>query len=324
MDKLRVFLIIAIIIAMGGLCYATYFLITKNAEEEACRNAVESSVNVAINKIDVTKITAIFTTQDYPKVDGSTATIPLAQAFKRTYTGDQNAEVESSKTHQAYEKLINKEVDLILATYPSNEELELAKSKNIELNIEPVANEAFVFYVNSENKVRNLTQEQIQKIYSGEITNWKELGGDDAAIIAYQRDPNSGSQTGMETIVMKDKKLMDAPVETIAGETEAIVNAVADYENGKYAIGYSYLYYANTMFDTINTSARSRIRFVAIDNIQPNEENTKNGAYPFRTYYYVVTRKDEDKNSNTLKLRDAMLSDEGQAIVRKSGYIPLK
>ena len=66
----------------------------------------------------------------------------------------------------------------------------------------------FVFYVNSSNPVSSLTTEQIQKIYTGEITNWNELGGNNEKIVPLQRPVNSGSQTGMLSLVMKGKQLM--------------------------------------------------------------------------------------------------------------------
>ena len=81
-----------------------------------------------------------------------------------------------SNTHPGYVKLINGEVDLIVVTEPSEEELKLAKEKGIELEVIPVVKEGFVFYVNRDNKVDNLSVEQIQKIYTGEIKNWKEVG----------------------------------------------------------------------------------------------------------------------------------------------------
>ena len=128
-----------------------------------------------------------------------------------------------SNTHPGYIKLIDGEKDLIVVTQPSEEELEYAKSKNVELEVIPVVNEGFVFYVNSENPVSTLSLEQIQDIYSGKITNWKEVGGNDEKIRAFQRPVNSGSQTGMLALVMKDKELMEAPKEDMVDTMEAIV-----------------------------------------------------------------------------------------------------
>ena len=151
----------------------------------------------------------IFTMENYPKIDGSTATLPLAQAYKSAFTGTsiENVDVTHSKTHNAYVNLINKKSDLILVTYPSEEEQQLAKDAGVELEIVPVVKEAFVFFVNKENSIDNLTLNQIQDIYSGKVTNWKEVGGTDAQILAYQRPQNSGSQSGMLSLVMQGIKM---------------------------------------------------------------------------------------------------------------------
>ena len=97
----------------------------------------------------------------------------------------------------------NHPVDLIIVTEPSDEEIEMAKKYNIEMLIKPVCYDAFVFITHKDNPVDNLTIEEIQKIYSGQITNWKEVGGNDEKIRAYQREENSGSQTAMEKLVMQ-------------------------------------------------------------------------------------------------------------------------
>lgn len=107
----------------------------------------------------------LYTDENYPKVDGSTATAPLAEAFEANFKGKKIDEVnvEHSKTHKAYEKLINKELDLILVTSPSEDEEKLAEKANVELEVTKVVNEGFVFFLNKNNPVNSLTVEQMQK-----------------------------------------------------------------------------------------------------------------------------------------------------------------
>ena len=126
---------------------------------------------------------------------------------------------------------------------PTEEEKKLAKDAGIELEIVPVVKEAFVFFVNKENIIDNLTLNQIQDIYSGKITNWKEVGGADAQILAYQRPQNSGSQSGMLSLVMQGIKMKEPEKETIAQSMVDIVDVISDYQNKDNAIGYSYYYY---------------------------------------------------------------------------------
>ena len=136
-------------------------------------------------------------------------------------------------------------MDLLVVTEPSEEELKLAEEKDVELEVIPVVKEGFVFYVNSQNPVKSLTLEQVQDIYTGKITNWKEVGGKDSKIKAYQRPENSGSQTGMYSLVMKNKEIMEAPKEDLIETMFEIVNLVSNYDNGEASIGYSYYYYAD-------------------------------------------------------------------------------
>ena len=273
------------------------------------------------------KTDAIFSLEEYPKVDASLATQPLATAFIKNFTGIENIEESSlnySNTHPGYVKLINDEVDLIIVTEPSEEELALAKEKNVELEIVPVVKEGFVFYVNGENPVESLTLEQVQKIYMGEITNWSEVGGNNEKIRAYQRPKNSGSQTGMLSLVMRNLKLMNPPTEDIVETMEGIINLVSSYDNGMNAIGYSYYYYATTMFEDIDVKVANGIKLLGINGIKPNNETIQNGTYPIQTAYYIVIRKDEPEDSNVRKLVNAMLSARGQKVAKEAGYVAVK
>ena len=163
----------------------------------------------------------------------------------------------------------------------------------------------------------NATPEQIQAIYAGEITNWNQVGGKDEAIIAYQRPVNSGSQTGMLNLVMKDKKIVEAPKENIAMDMTDIIDVVSDYENNSGAIGYSYYYYANTMY------LSDDISLLSVNGVEPNNDTIKAGEYPIQTAYYIVIRKDEPENSKTRELVEAMLSTRGQLAAENAGYVPL-
>lgn len=262
----------------------------------------------------------------FPKIDASLATQPLTNAIVKDFTGGQDFDtsiLNYSNTHPGYVKLINDEVDLIVVTEPSEEELELAKQKGVELEVIPVVKEGFVFYVNSQNPVDNLTTEQIQKIYTGEIKNWKEVGGQDEEIKAFQRPVNSGSQTGMLSLVMKGLKLMEAPKENLIGSMEEIINMVSSYQNGKNAIGYSYYYYATTMFETIDETVASNIKLLGIDGVKPNNQTIKDSSYPFNTAYYIVINKADLEDSASRVLANQLLSARGQQVAEEAGYVPV-
>lgn len=251
-----------------------------------------------------------------PRLDASLATQPLMDEFVKYFAGkDSLSSVKENytNTHPAYVELIDGKKDLIVVTEPSEEELKLASDKNVLLEVTKLVNESFVFYVNKDNKVDGLTLEQIQNIYSGKITNWKDVGGEDKEILAYQRPVNSGSQTGMISLVMKDIPLKKPRTVEMIESMGGIIDAVASYDNASAGIGYSYYYYANTMYSSPD------IKFLKVDGVLPTYESTKDESYPIRTAYYLVTRKDADEK--TLKFKEALLSKEGSSVIRGAGYV---
>lgn len=317
--KKSFFVKLGLILLVIALCVGAYFIIIWNYKDKDKIGENKNNEEITNEKL--------YEMENYPKVDASLATQPLTDAFAKNFIGEEvlaENVINYSNTHPAYIKLINDEVDLIVVTEPSEEELQLAKDKGVELEVIPVVKEGFVFYVNSNNTVENLTTEQIQKIYTGEITNWKQVGGADEDIIPYQRPVNSGSQTGMLSLVMKNLKLMDAPKENLIDTMEEIINLVSSYKNGKNSIGYSYYYYATTMFQTIDETVASNIKLLGIDGVKPNNQTIKDSSYPFTTAYYIVINKADDENSASRILANQMLSARGQKVAEEAGYVPVK
>jgi phosphate transport system substrate-binding protein len=283
---------------------------------------VKKAVLLDLQKQSDNKINKLFTKADFPRIDGSTATYPLSIEMSKALLGldDTGAKgfIVHNTTHNAYVNLINGKADLILVTPPSEEEKELARKAGIELEIVPVCKEGFVFLVNKDNPVNNLSSKQIRDIYQGKIKNWKEAGGEDSIIIPYQRELNSGSQTLMESIVMKGLPLLQAPKETIIMGRGELIDKVADYSNAKNALGYSVYYYATTMY------ANRAVKLLSIDSIQPGRETIKDATYPFIVAYYAIIRKSEAAGSSSRKLLKWLLSAEGQGIVNNAGFVPVK
>lgn len=315
----NIIIILLILIIITILCMIAYKALTIPTEEVYV-NAVEEEVATVIDD------TPIFTKNNYPKVDASLATQPLTDAFIKNFTGVESfteEELDYTNTHPGYIRLIDGEVDLIVVTEPSEDELAYANEHNVELDITPVVREGFVFFVNKENPVDTLTIEEIQGIYTGKITNWKQVGGRDAEIQAFQRPANSGSQTGMLSLVMKDLEMIEPKEEDIVETMFSIVDLVSDYDNGIDSLGYSYYYYATTMFEEMDSEIANNIKLLKINGVEPNNQTIKAQEYPLETAYYIVTRKGET-NKNTLKLKDAMLSDRGQKVAEEAGYVGVK
>lgn len=253
------------------------------------------------------------------RVDASLATQPLMNAYAK-YFGDEAflSEVKNNytNTHPGYVKLIEGKTDLIVVTEPSAEELQLAKDNNVELVVTKVVNEGFVFYANVKNPVSNLKLEEVVDIYSGKINNWDEVGGNKSKIIPYQRPVNSGSQTGMLSLVMKGVPLREPTTVEMVESMGGIIDAVANYDNNIDGLGYSYYYYANIMYGT------PKIKFLAINGVEPTYETIENETYPLMTAYYIVTRK--DASEKVQKFKEALLSNEGEKVAREAGYVPIK
>ena len=178
----------------------------------------------------------------------------------------------------------------------------------------PIGREAFVFFVNKKNPINSLTLEQIRGIYSGEITNWSQVGGNDEDIRAFQRPQDSGSQTALQYL-MGDTPIMEAPTDDVVSGMGGIINEVAQYKNYKNAIGYTFRYYSTEMV------GNDEIKLLAIEGIEPTKETIRNDSYPITSEFYAITAGTE--NPNVDKLLQWILSPQGQQLVEKVGYVPV-
>ncbi|WP_016837027.1 PstS family phosphate ABC transporter substrate-binding protein [Ureibacillus thermosphaericus] len=254
-----------------------------------------------------------------PIMDGATALYPIYSSIAQaTYPKKEydpyNSEVMVNTTPKAYENLINGKVDMIFVNEPSQKQLQRAKEKGVELKLIPIGKEAFVFFVNQKNEVNGLTLQQIKDIYSGKITSWKEVGGKNEPIRAYQRPEDSGSQTALQSL-MGDTPIMDAPRENVASGMGEIISEVAQYRNFENAIGYTFRYYSQEMV------GNNQIKLLAIDGVPPTKETIRSGEYPITGEFYIVTAGTE--NPNVDKLIDWVLSPQGQQLIEKVGYVPI-
>jgi ABC-type phosphate transport system substrate-binding protein len=169
-----------------------------------------------------------------------------------------------------------------------------------------------VFLVNEKNPVRALTVEQIKGIYTGKITKWREVGGPDLAVRAFQRDRNSGSQVLFERLVMKGVK----PAAAEPMVLEGMMGPINRLNHDAQGLGFSVYYYEQRM------SVSPQTRLVAVDGVMPSSETIAKETYPLVSYVYIVTRK--DPQPNVAALRDWMLSADGQKAVADCGYVPLR
>lgn len=264
------------------------------------------------------------------RIDGATALYPVYASFARnvfepsteyyTWGEDRNYTLECSSTSLAYDHLVRGEADVIFCAAPSEQQIKAAESIGVQLHLTPVGREAFVFFVNSKNPVTGLTVEQIQRIYTGEITNWKDVGGKNQTIRAYQRDEGSGSQTALQ-MVMAELPLMEPDHEEVIDGMGGIFERVAAYRNYGGALGFSFRFYSNEMV------GNNQIRLLALNGVEPTKDTIRDGSYPISSYFYAITASPigepaPEETTPTLKaFIDWCTGPQGQWVVEEVGYV---
>jgi phosphate transport system substrate-binding protein len=172
-----------------------------------------------------------------------------------------------------------------------------------------VAKDGVTIYTNASNTISELTIAQIRAIYLGEITNWKDVGGNDAQIVVYGRENSSGTYVYFRDNVLNGKDYTSS-MQSLPG-TAAVVNAVVKDKNG---IGYGGAAYAEGIKVIKVKKDESSVACA------PTAETIKNNTYPISRYLYMYSR---SKPVGAMKeYVDWILSAEGQEIVTKVGYFP--
>ena len=254
-----------------------------------------------------------------PSLDGATALYPVYAAFAQAVYPEKeydlyDSEVVSSQTSHAFDRLVKREVDIVFMAHPSEKQMKAAERNGVELSMIPIGREAFVFFVHTKNAVEELTVEQIQGIYSGKIMNWKEVGGVDEEIRAFQRPEGSGSQSALIS-VMGGIPLMEAPSEDIVSAMGGIIKETTNYRNRTNAIGFSFRHFSQEMVHN------GKIKNIAVEGILPTKENIQNETYPIVDQFYAITAGSE--NPHVEAFIEWMQSDQGQKIVDLTGYVPI-
>ena len=205
--------------------------------------------------------------------------------------------------------LLNKTTDIAMASRAMKQS-EIDKAKELGIGVEEVVLgfDGITLIVNQNNQVKGLDSVTLGKIFRGEITNWKEVGGDDAKIVALSRDSSSGTHEFFKEHVIRggEKNNLEYGPETLyMPSNEAIKQEV---KSNKYAIGYIGMGY---MDDSVHS--------LAIDGITPSKENVSNKTYPIarEVYWYVPS----ERTGTMKELVDFAISADGQSVVESEGFI---
>lgn len=257
-------------------------------------------------------------TDNLPILDGAAALVPVYASIINavypvgsvTYEGGkfsdnnfygenftEDSKMQYKNTVRGYQAIVDGTTDILFCAAPSAEQKQYAEDKGVELVYVPVGLEAFVFFVNKNNPVDNLTVEQVRDIYGGKYKNWADVGGADRVINPVTRMQGSGSQSAMDAFM---------------GGREISPKSPLAFTGG--AIGFSFRYYMDGIV------GNEEVKMLSLGGVYPSAENIRNASYPVVAQFYAIYRADNE-NKNIPVLIDWLLSDEGQSLIEKSGYV---
>ena len=269
----------------------------------------------------------ILTADEFPMTDGSTACIPLIAQIMADTTGmdleTAQSCVSTNTTAWAWRNLSlyggneGDSTKLIIAYEAPESVKEEMAAEGGPLDQKAIGRDALVFIVNEENPVQSLTQQQLRDIYAGRITNWKDVGGADSPIVAFQRGVDSGSQTLFKKLLIDkgDGQLMAAPTELAPADMGGLVDSIAEYNNSANAIGFSVYYYIDQMY------SKPGLRLLAVDGVTPGNDTIADESYPLCNEFYAVVHADAAPDSPQRKVYDWLDTDEGRRCIEKAGYV---
>jgi len=319
-------ILLLIVIVFAAFNCSMYLLLTGRLSNNFSNASQAKMIDVGkylphAEQSDLVRVNSTLKLNDnLPVLDGSAALVPVYAAIvdnvypegSVTYEGgafsDDNyygenfapdSKMQYKNTVRGFQAVVDGATDVFFCAAPSENQREYAAQKDAELVYVPVGREAFVFFVNENNPVSNLTTDQIRGIYSGQYTNWSELGGTNRVINPVTRLSGSGSQSAMEAFMGDVRFAPKSPL--------AVFGA---------SIGFSFRYYMNGIVDN------EAVKILSLNGVYPSKENIQNGSYPIIAEFYAVYRAD-NPNENISVLIDWILSEQGQKLIEETGYIPI-
>ena len=244
-------------------------------------------------------------------IDGSTTVGPIAKAFAEFYKEshpDVNITISESGSGNGVKSLINKACNIAnLSRFMKDSEFKSCVANGVLPVAHVVAFDGLAVIVNPKNKIRSLTMSDIAAIYTGKITNWKQLGGDDAKIVVVSRDTNSGTYETFNELVLKKAKIVkDAEYVGSNGQARTRVNTTKD------AIAYVGLGFVD---DTVKP--------LSVEGILPNPKSITSGKYPIARPLFMFTNGYPKMGGDIFNFVTLHLSGEGCEIISDLGYIPV-
>lgn len=254
-------------------------------------------------------------TANAQRIKGSDTVLPIAQQTAEQFMKqhpDGRVTVTGGGTGVGISALMDNTTDIAMASRPIkfSEKMQI-KEAGEEVEEVIVAYDALAVVVHPSNPVKQLTRKQLEDIFRGKITNWKQVGGEDQKIVVYSRETSSGTYEFFKESVLKNKNYMAGSLSMPA--TGAIIQSVSQTKG---AIGYVGLAYVSPRIKTLSVSYNDT------HYATPSVENATNKSYPIvRPLYYYYNVKNKNQVDPLLQF---ILSPQGQDIIKKNGYIPVK
>lgn len=257
-----------------------------------------------------------FMAADVITVKGSDTMVILAQRWAEMYQskhGGVSIRVTGGGSGTGISALINGTTDICNSSRPmtlaeKNQLKTRYGSPGVEVR---AALDGITIYTHPSNPVKTITMAQLKDVFTGRVTNWKQLGGSDARIILYGRENSSGTYGFFKEHVLRNLDFASA-TQTLPG-TAAVVNAVLKDRNGIGYGGYGYTKGVHILGVKATDASAA---------VTPSEQTVRSGQYPISRFLYLYLR---NRPTGALKAYiDWIISAEGQAIVKKVGYFPLR
>ena len=234
--------------------------------------------------------------------DGSTSMSKVIESLSEAFQEKTGTEVTYNATGSGagIEAVLAGRCDIGLSSRDLKDE---EKAKGLEGTI--LAYDGIAIIVHPSNKVSDLSLETIAKIYTGEIKNWKDVGGADGEIVLIGREANSGTRDGFESITDTEDKCKYRQECTSTGD---VITAVSSNPN---AIGYASL-----------ASVKDSVKAVSVDGVAPSESTVKDGSYAVQRPFVLVTKKDTKLSESAQEFFDYITSSEANEIISNAGVVP--
>ena len=234
--------------------------------------------------------------------DGSTSMSKVIESLSEAFGEETGIEVTYNATGSGagIEAVLAGRCDIGLSSRDLKEE---EKEKGLEGTI--LAYDGIAIIVHPDNPVADLSIETIAKIYTGEITNWKDVSGNNGEIVLIGREANSGTRDGFESITDTEDKCKYRQECTSTGD---VITAVSSNPN---AIGYASL-----------ASVKDSVKAVSVDGVTPSEATVKDGSYAVQRPFVLVTKKDSKLSGNAQKFFDYITSEAANEVISGAGVVP--